>query len=127
MFNNIRQPATLVILVLILIGLWPYVGVAQTPFNFGGRIVYVDYISCTCTGPVITVSYPPKGMGGLLYMWGMSGLYSYYRIWNPGPEVMGTYVPAAGVCLQPCTTGCCYNGQRNLISPWPLGIGTSAI
>ncbi|HEY4483454.1 MAG TPA: hypothetical protein VI953_04755 [Candidatus Paceibacterota bacterium] len=126
MSKNNRQLVALALLVLILTGLSPHVIVAQTPFNFGGRIAYVDYLSCTCTGVVLTVSSPPKGMSNLLYFWGLSGLYSYYDIWHSGPSVKGTYVPAAGVCLNPCTTGCCYNGQKSLISPWPLGIGTSA-
>jgi len=123
--KNHRQPFVLVLLVVILVGLWPYASKAQTIFNFGGRIAMVDYLSCTCTGVVLTVSSPPKGMSNLLYFWGVSGLYSYYDIWHGGPEVLGAYVPAAGVCLNPCTTGCCYNGQKSLISTWPLGIGTS--
>ena len=60
-------------------------------FNFGGRILDVEYC---CNGVAITVGPPSPGV----YLFDdTSTLYPYYNVFSPGPNVVGSAIPG-GVC-----------------------------
>lgn len=64
---------------------------AATPFTFGGMIEDVEYC---CNGVAITIGPPSPGV----FMFDDSSqLYSYYNIFSPGPNVVGSATPG-GIC-----------------------------
>ena len=65
---------------------------------FGGRILLVEYC---CNGIAITVGAPRPGR--FMITTG-SIIYPYYNVYRPGPNVLGTAVPAAGTpCFEAAT------------------------
>jgi len=115
MISTVKRFAPIIIAALAIVGIL-FSNITQaisfgTPF--GGRITSV--IPCTCPtnfGWQITVGPPKPGV--FMYKPGTSKLFSYFRIFSPGPWVLGTangYSP----CLQISGTGCAPGGSGGLI------------
>ena len=65
---------------------------------FGGRILFVEYC---CNGLSLTIE-PPRPARFLLTSGSI--IYPYFNVYRPGPNVLGTAMPAAGVpCLEAVT------------------------
>ncbi len=62
---------------------------------FGGRILFVEYC---CNGVAITVG-PPRP--GRFLITSGTIIFPFYNVFTPGPNVLGTAIPAAGTpCLE---------------------------
>lgn len=62
---------------------------------FGGRILFVEYC---CNGIALTIG-PPRP--GRFLLTSGSLIYPYFNVYRPGPNVLGTAIPAAGTpCLE---------------------------
>jgi peptidoglycan hydrolase-like protein with peptidoglycan-binding domain len=92
--------------------------------SFGGRIVFVQY--CTCTAFILLyVLDTRKVVLPLLYIPGYSKLLMNYNIWYPGPQVLGGYTYGGPPCLVYAGTACVTVGQPVGIIDAIRGVGSS--
>lgn len=62
---------------------------------FGGRILLVEYC---CNGVAITVGAPRPGR---FMITSGTVIFPFYNVFTPGPNVLGTAIPAAGTpCME---------------------------
>ncbi len=93
---------------------------------FGGRIVYVQY--CTCTAFILLFIYDVdlKSVIQLLYIPGVSRLFQAYNVFQPGPQVLGGYIQSGVPCMVYAGTSCVQVGSPTGIIDFLRGVGTSA-
>lgn len=92
--------------------------------SFGGRIVYVQY--CTCSTFILLYVFDTRKVTlPLLYIPGYSKLLKDYNIWIPGPLVLGGYTYGGPPCMIYAGTSCVSVGQPVGIIDAIRGVGTS--
>ncbi len=93
---------------------------------FGGKITYVQY--CTCTDYILLFIYDfdIKSVIQMLYIPGMSTLYSDYNVFEAGPQVLGGYIRAQIPCWIIAGDDCAQFGSPIGYIDTLRGVGTTA-
>ena len=93
--------------------------------GFGGRIVYVQYCTCTAFVLLFIYDFDKKSVIQLMYIPGYSRLLSQYNIWESGPLVLGGYTYGSSACYVYAGEDCVTVGTPIGIIDAVRGIGTS--
>lgn len=92
---------------------------------FGGRITYVQY--CTCTNFILLFIFDNdlKSIVQLLYIPGVSKLFQAYNVFEPGPQVLGGYIPGGTPCIVNSGGDCVPIGLPIGVIDTLRGVGTT--
>ncbi len=101
------------------------VGTSAASPGFGGRLIYVQYCTCTAFLLLFIYDFSKKSVIQLMYIPGYSKLLSQYSVWSPGPLVLGGYTYAASPCMVYAGTSCVSIGVPTGTIDFIRGIGTS--